>query len=839
MTTTSPADPAPSSASPATSAAAEESDPQAKPAGFARRAAAALRKAGSAVWRTGGDEYARDPSVVRFGELTETLKTYLSSGDIQKVREAFRFSDAAHLGQFRRSGEPYITHPVAVAGILAKWRMDVAALQAALLHDVMEDSGVSKSDLIAKFGPVVADLVDGVSKLDRLHFATQAEAQAENFRKMLLAMAHDVRVILIKLADRLHNIRTLEAMDRERQRRIARETLEIYVPIAHRLGLNEIYRELQEACFAHLYPMRHRVIKKAILTARGNRSEVVEKIRVAVQATLTRNKLKAEVFGREKTLYGIYRKMVEKHLSLSEVLDIYGFRVIVNSPPECYLALGVLHGLYKPVPGKFKDYIAIPKLNGYQSLHTALIGPFGQPVEFQIRTRDMNRIAESGVAAHWLYKENAKSFTEMQARTHEWLQSLIEIQQQTGDSAEFLETIKVDLFPDKVYVFTPKGKIVPLPRGATPVDFAYAIHTDIGNRCTAARVNGDMQSLRNELHNGEIVEIIIGPTAQPNPGWLGFVRTGRARSEIRHYLRTMKRPESIGLGERLLIQAAHQFSFDLADVQPAQWSELLRDAQARDREDLLADIGLGRRLAAVLARQLSIILLRQSSPTDAMVAGADRAPDSGEATPAGALQIEGTEGMALQFANCCTPIPGDEIIGQLRRDLGLVIHQSDCAIAARARRSEPERWIDLRWAQHPIGFYAVNIDVRAHNERGVLGYVAVAIAESESNIVSVNVDEDDVNDITIRFKIQVHDRRHLARVVRTLRHIRQATRVARTRPSSRVSDADDSSPGLSPENFSYTSLGLALESSPGFSSTSLSGVSPGISPGVSFESSEE
>ncbi|BAP87365.1 guanosine 3',5'-bis(diphosphate) 3'-pyrophosphohydrolase [Burkholderiales bacterium GJ-E10] len=798
MTTTSPGDPAPAPVPPPAPAAPEGPEAQPKPAGFARRAAAALRKAGSAVWRTGADQATLDPRVVRFGELTETLKTYLSSSDIQKVREAFRFSDAAHLGQFRKSGEPYITHPVAVAGILAKWRMDVPAIQAALLHDVMEDSGVSKSDLVAKFGPVVADLVDGVSKLDRLNFASQAEAQAENFRKMLLAMAHDVRVILIKLADRLHNIRTLEAMDRGRQRRIARETLEIYVPIAHRLGLNEIYRELQEACFAHLYPMRHRVLEKAILTARGNRREVLEKIRVAVQETLTRNKLKAEVFGREKTLYGIYRKMAEKHLSLSEVLDIYGFRVIVGSVPECYLALGVLHGLYKPVPGKFKDYIAIPKLNGYQSLHTTLIGPFGQPVEFQIRTRDMNRIAESGVAAHWLYKENAKSFTEMQARTHEWLQSLIEIQQQTGDSAEFLETIKVDLFPDKVYVFTPKGKIVPLPRGATPVDFAYAIHTDIGNRCIAARINGDMQSLRSELHNGEIVEVIIGPTAQPNPGWLGFVRTGRARSEIRHFLRTMKRHESVELGQRLLAQAAHQFTFDLADVDAGQWNELLREAQAKDREDLLSDIGLGRRLAAVLARQLSIILFRGAPPA----AGAGDAGESMTAFDAksgGALQIEGTEGMALQFANCCTPIPGDEIIGQLRRDLGLIVHQADCSVAKRARRGEPERWIELRWAQNPIGVYAVNIDVRARNERGVLGYVAVAIAESESNIASVNVDDEDANDVTIHFKIQVHDRRHLARVVRTLRHIRQVTRVARTRQSPRAQAADDSSSESSEE----------------------------------------
>jgi len=763
-----------------------EIPPVPKTPGFALRAAQALRKV--AVWRSDTTEpdpaqAAPDRRVVSFGDLTDLLKVYLSSSDIQKVKAAFRFSDAAHLGQFRKSGEPYITHPIAVAKILAGWRMDVGAVQAALLHDVMEDSGISKQDLAEQFGPAVAELVDGVSKLDRLNFASNAQAQAESFRKMLLAMARDVRVILIKLADRLHNVRTLDAMDRVRQRRISRETLDIYAPIAHRLGLNEIYRELQEACFAMLYPLRHRVLEKAILTARGNRREVLRKIHVAVQNALSRNKLKAEIFGREKTLYGIYRKMVDKHLSFSEVLDIYGFRIVLGSIPDCYLALGVLHGLYKPVPGKFKDYIAIPKVNGYQSLHTTLIGPFGQPVEFQLRTRDMNRVAESGVAAHWLYKEDdAESLSEMQSRTHQWLQSLIELQQQTGDSAEFLENIKVDLFPDKVYIFTPKGKIVSLPRGATPVDFAYSIHTDVGNKCIAARINGEVQPLRTELRNGDVIEIVTGPVARPNPAWLGFVRSGRARAEIRHYLRTMKRQESVELGERLLAQAAAQFSFALGDAGPDAWSELLREAQARDRDELLADVGLGRRLAAVLARQLSRIHLRNSP-----------APASGETPGAPApapVQIQGTEGMALQMANCCTPIPGDEVVGNLRRDLGLVVHQSDCKHAERARRADPERWLDLQWAQEPVGLYAANMDVRAINERGVLGYVAVAVAEAESNILSVHIEDDDAREVTIHFKIQVHDRRHLARVVRTLRRIRQVLRVARTRLNVRPQAAD-------------------------------------------------
>jgi guanosine-3',5'-bis(diphosphate) 3'-pyrophosphohydrolase len=759
-----------------------------KPAGFARRAAQALRKARSAVWRSEANGAAVEPAapdrqVVSIADLTDRLKLYMSSGDIQKVKAAFRFSDAAHLGQFRKSGEPYITHPVAVAKILAHWRMDVGAVQAALLHDVMEDSGISKQDLVEQFGPAVAELVDGVSKLDRLNFASNAQAQAESFRKMLLAMARDVRVILIKLADRLHNVRTLGAVDRERQKRISRETLDIYAPIAHRLGLNEIYRELQEACFARLYPLRHRVLEKAVFTARGNRREVLKKIHVAVQNALARSKLKAEIFGREKTLFGIYRKMVEKHLSFSEVLDIYGFRVVLNSVPDCYLALGVLHGLYKPVPGKFKDYIAIPKVNGYQSLHTTLIGPFGQPVEFQLRTREMNRVAESGVAAHWLYKEDAKSLSEMQSRTHQWLQSLIELQRQTGDSAEFLENIKVDLFPDKVYIFTPKGKIVSLPRGATPVDFAYSIHTDVGNKCVAARINGEVQPLRTELRNGDVVEVVTGPVARPNPAWLAFVRSGRARAEIRHFLRTMKRQESVELGERLLAQAAAQFSFNLSDAGPEAWSALVREAQARDRDDLLADVGLGRRLAAVLARQL--IRLQTRSAPAGTPEGADR-----PAFPAAAVQIQGTEGMALQMANCCTPIPGDDIVGQLRRDLGLVVHQSDCTHALRASRADPERWLDLQWSREPAGVYAVNMDVRALNERGVLGHVAVAVAEAESNILSVNIEDEDAREVTIHFKIQVHDRRHLARVVRTLRRIRQVIRVARTRVSPRNQPPD-------------------------------------------------
>jgi GTP pyrophosphokinase len=745
------------------------------PGGFARRAAEALRRAGKAVWRTDSASAEVEPprSVVSFGELTDRLKRYLPSADIQRIKEAYRFSDAAHLGQFRKSGEPYITHPIAVAEILAEWKLDAAAIQAALLHDVLEDSGVRKQELVERFGTTVAELVDGVSKLDRLRFDSNEEAQAESFRKMLLAMARDVRVILIKLADRLHNVRTLEAMDPEKRRRIARETLDIYAPIAHRLGLNAIYRELQEQSFAHLHPLRYRVLRKAVLAARGNRREVLGKILQSVRKALSNAKLRAEVYGREKTLYGIYRKMQEKRLSFSEVLDVYGFRIVVATRAECYLALGALHALFKPVPGRFKDYIAIPKVNGYQSLHTTLIGPYGTPVEFQIRTREMHHVAESGVAAHWLYKDDAASLSELQSRTHQWLQSLLEIQSQTGDSTELMENIKVDLFPDKVYVFTPKGKIVSLPRGATPVDFAYSIHTDIGNKCVAARVNGEIQPLRTELRNGDVVEIVTGPVARPNPSWLAFVRTGKARAEIRHFLRTMKREESVEFGERLLAQAAMQLDLPLDRVPPARWEALIRDAQAKDRDEILADIGLGRRLAAVVARQLLL-------GADGEVAGTERA--RGAVAP---VVIRGTEGMAVQMANCCSPIPGDAIVGHMRKDQGLAVHQADCANAQRARRADPERWIDLQWADETSGTFAVNIDIGARNQRGVLGRIAVAIAEADSNILNVHIEDEDAEIVVIHFKIQVRDRRHLARVVRALRRIKQVSRVLRVRSTAR------------------------------------------------------
>jgi RelA/SpoT family (p)ppGpp synthetase len=654
------------------------------------------------------------------------------------------------------------------------------------MHDVLEDSGVRKQEMAERFGPVVAELVDGVSKLDRLRFDSNEQAQAESFRKMLLAMGRDVRVILIKLADRLHNVRTLEAMAPEKQRRIARETLEIYAPIAHRLGLNNIYRELQEQSFARMHPMRYRVLQKAVLAARGNRREVLGKINEAVRRALASAKLKADIQGREKTIFGIYRKMAEKSLSFSEVLDIYGFRIVVHTRQDCYLALGALHALYRPVPGKFKDYIAIPKMNGYQSLHTTLLGPYGTPVEFQIRTQEMHRVAESGVAAHWLYKTDDTSLTELQSRTHQWLQSLLEIQQQTGDSVEMMENIKVDLFPDKVYVFTPKGKIVSLPRGATPVDFAYSIHTDVGNRCVAARINSEIQPLRSELKNGDVVEVVTGPVARPNPNWLTFVRTGKARAEIRHFLRTIKGEESIELGERLLAQSARQLGVTLADIAAERWEAIIRDAQAKDRDEILADIGLGRRLAAVVARQLML----GSAPAGAESAPGEAITETSRAlfAAAGPVIIRGTEGMALQTSNCCSPIPGDAIVGHMRKDQGLAVHQAACPIARRARRADPERWIDLQWAEDATGAFGARLSVNAANERGTLARIAVAIAEADSNILNVSMDDENAEQAQLNFKLQVRDRRHLARVMRMLRRVPQVSRVVRVKPGEKNSE---------------------------------------------------
>ena len=698
-------------------------------------------------------------------ELKQVLSSYLKPADLDLIGEAYHFSEAAHQGQFRKSGEPYIHHPVAVAEILSQWQLDGQTLCAALLHDVVEDTAVSKEDITARFGKQVAELVDGVSKLDRIEFQSQQDAQAENFRKMLLAMARDVRVILIKLADRLHNMRTLDAVAPVKRRRVARETLEIYAPIASRLGLDSLYRELQELAFRHLYPLRYQTLSRAVRSARGNRREGVAKILASIRTKLADAKLAATVSGREKQIYSIYKKMLEKHLSFSQVLDIYGFRVIVDDVPACYVALGALHGLFKPVPGKFKDYIAIPKVNGYQSLHTSLIGPFGIPVEVQIRTWDMHRIAETGVASHWLYKEDEESaLSEVQQRTHKWLQSLVEIQNTSGDPAEFLEHVKVDLFPDEVYVFSPKGKIMALPRGATPVDFAYAVHTDIGNRCVAAKVSYELVPLRTELKNGDRVEIITVAHAHPNPAWLSYVKTGKARSQIRHFLKTMQYEESAALGERLLGQALRTLDADPASIRNDRWERLLRESSAKSRQEVLADIGLGKRLAAIVARQL--LALAEGTPE--------------EPRHAGSILIRGSEGMAVQFARCCRPIPGDPIIGFIKKGQGLVVHTHDCPTAAKSR-TDPEKWIDVEWAPDTERGFDVSIKVIAANQRGVLAKVAAAIADAGSNIDNVSMDEERGLYTTMQFTIQVHNRMHLAKVMRSLRHIQDVVRILRVK----------------------------------------------------------
>jgi GTP diphosphokinase / guanosine-3',5'-bis(diphosphate) 3'-diphosphatase len=697
-------------------------------------------------------------------ELTSAVSGYLKSPDLTRIAEAYNFSQEAHLGQFRESGDPYISHPLAVAGILADWHLDSQALQAALLHDVMEDTAVTKAELSAKFGKPVADLVDGVSKLDKIEFQSQADAQAENFRKMLLAMARDVRVILIKLADRLHNMRTLDAVPADKRRRVAKETLEIYAPIANRLGLNSLYQELQELSFRYIHPLRFAVLARATKSARGNRREVVGKILEGMKKRLKEAGIKAQVTGREKHLFSIYNKMIEKSLSFSQVLDIYGFRVVVDNTPDCYLALGALHSLYKPVPGRFKDYIAIPKVNGYQSLHTMLIGPFGTPVEVQIRTSDMHRIAEIGVASHWLYKDEEGTLSELQQRTHQWLQSLLDIQRSSGDSAEFLEHIKVDLFPDEVYVFTPKGKIMAMPRGATAVDFAYAVHTDIGDRCVAVRINYELMPLRTELKNGDRVEIITAAHAKPNPSWLSYVRTGKARAHIRHFLKTMQYDESAQLGERLLGQALRTLDVNLTGIDPARWDKVARDLGARSKLELLADIGLGKRHAAVVARRLAT--QGEHLTTEAKLAGA--------------VVIRGSEGMAVQLAKCCRPIPGDPIVGSIKKGQGLVIHTHDCR-TIRKSHADPEKWIDVEWGPEPERMFEVAIRVEGANQRGVLAKVAAEIGNSGSNIDNVSIDEDRSMYTTMHFTIEVASRMHLARVMRALRRIPEVMRVHRVK----------------------------------------------------------
>ncbi len=694
-------------------------------------------------------------------ELLATAGEYLPPDQVARIREAAEFGASAHQGQKRLSGEPYIAHPVAAASILADLRLDTDTIVAAILHDVIEDTPTPKDQLAARFGADVAELVDGVTKLDQIKFKSREEAQAESFRKMLLAMVRDLRVILVKLADRTHNMRTIEAMAPARRRAIARETLEIYAPIAERLGLYSMKLELEDLGFAALYPRRYAVLERTLKRARGNQKEFLKKIEQQLKAALLKNDIQGEVETREKHLYSIYKKMHRKRSLLNEIVDVYGIRIIVDRPDTCYRALGAVHAVFKPMPGRFKDYIAIPRVNGYQSLHTTLFGPNGVPIEVQLRTADMHRVAESGIAAHWKYKAGDPSDSAQQDRTREWLSSLVSLQE-AGSSEEFLESVKVDLFPDKVYVFTPKGQILRLPSGATVVDFAYTVHTDVGNRCVAAKVDRRLTPLRTVLRNGQTVEIITAKGATPNPSWVNFVVTAKARSAIRHYLKGLRRTEAIALGARLLSQALREFGLALEDVRPEVQKAALGELGLKDLDELYEKLGLGERLAPLVARRL--------------LPGAATA--DGKAAPA-PLAIAGTEGLLVTYARCCFPIPYDPIFAFLSTGRGVVIHRENC-VNVEDYRKHPENWLPVSWQSAPDKKFSSEIRVYVVNRTGVLAAVAAAIASTETNIDHVSIDEQDADAAVLTFELRVRDRRQLARLVRVIRRMPDVTRVTRT-----------------------------------------------------------
>jgi RelA/SpoT family (p)ppGpp synthetase len=696
-------------------------------------------------------------------DLCADLETYLEPEQVAEVYRAYLFGAEAHEGQRRLSGEPYIYHPLAVARILGGLHMDPQSLVAGILHDTLEDTGADKAELTREFGDEVAELVDGVSKLDQVHFESKAEAAAENFRKMMLAMARDLRVILIKLADRLHNMRTLGIMRADKRRRIGRETLDIYAPIANRLGMNAIRLELEELGFKAMYPMRHRVLAHSVQRARGNRKEVVARVEESVRARLEEEKLEGVVEGREKHLYSIYRKMRDKHLHFHDVFDVYAIRVVVDTVDTCYRVLGAMHNLYKPVPGRFKDYIAIPKANGYQSLHTVLFSPYGVPIEVQIRTEDMNRVAEAGIAAHWLYKTGGEaSATAAQNRARGWLRELLEMQQNAGDSMEFLDNVKVDLFPDEVYVFTPQGEILSLPRGATPVDFAYTIHSDVGNACIAARIDRQLMPLNTRLGNGSTVEIVTAPGAHPNPAWLNFVATGKARAAIRAHLKELEGDQSTELGRRMLERALISRGMSLERLSEETLQPILEEHGYASSEALYGAIGLGRHLPGLVAQWLH-------PQADAPVAGEDD----------GTLYIRGSEGTVVTFGRCCHPIPGDSIVGFMSAGRGLVIHRRECRNLTHEYRESPDKWLVVAWSEEVDGEFPVDLRIDVANRRGVLARVAATIAGLEANIENVDVDERDGTHSALLLTVSVRDRHHLARLMRRLRGIEAVARITR------------------------------------------------------------
>jgi len=721
---------------------------------------------------------------VSVSPLIDQARAYLPVEDCERLKTAYRFSDEAHLGQFRQSGEPYVSHPLAVAEICTQWRLDSEALMAALLHDTVEDTKATAQEIAEKFGPEVAALVEGLSKLDAVEFRNREEAQAENFRKMLLAMARDVRVILIKIADRLHNMRTLTVVSPEKRGRIARETLDIYAPIAHRLGLNAVFRELEDLSFAGLYPNRFLILSKALLSARGNRREVVGRLQQSIENQLPKFRISATIEGREKSLWSIYKKMIEKKLSFAEVLDVYGFRILVKDISQCYLTLGALHALYKPMPGKFKDYIALPKSNGYQSLHTTVVGPYGTPVEFQIRTEEMHQVSEAGVAAHWMYKEESREgVSPLQARAHEWMQSLVQVQSQTRDPSEFLDSVKIDLFPDVVYIFTPRGAIRELPRGSTPVDFAYNVHTDIGNHCISAEINHRPAGLDTVLRNGDVIQVTTDPKANPHPSWLSFVRTAKARAEIRHCLKTTTRSEAIDFGYRLLDQSLKALGMAGLDDPRLEWHQFLAENTAQDRDGLLKDIGLGLTLANVAARRL--LPQASGSTVSRLPLHAQQAiavSHTHFTTLNEAITIDGSEGSTVQHASCCAPIGGDAAIGLMRGGAGLVVHRATCALGRRQRAKDPARWADIIWAEELKRLFHTHLAIETQDSRGILARVASAISGADANIVGANTAPKDQTLAIMNLIVEVRERQHLANVLRRIRRVPGVIRATRVAP---------------------------------------------------------
>ncbi len=706
--------------------------------------------------------------------LFSVLNSYLPQETNKIIQDAFEFAFEAHKDQKRKSGEPFITHPISVAIILANMHMDPESIIAAVLHDVMEDSPTPKGIIISKFGQNIADLVDGVTKLTKIKFEDKEEAQAENFRKMVLAMADDIRVILIKLADRLHNMRTIGSMRIDKRKRISKETLEIYAPVANRLGMNTIRVELEDLCFQAIYPMRYRVLKERVKRVRGNRKEIIQKIGDTIESRLNQENTKGRVVGRQKHIYSLYKKMADKGLSFAEVLDVFAFRVVVDSVDTCYRTLGSVHNLYKPVPGRFKDYIAIPKANGYQSLHTVLFGPRGVPIEIQIRSEDMQRVADAGIAAHWLYKskEDTSNGSSAQARAREWVRGLLEMQQSSGSSLEFIESVKIDLFPDQIYIFTPNGDIIELPRGSTPVDFAYAVHSHIGDTCLAAKVDRRLIPLRTALSTGQTVEIISAPGTKPNAAWLDFVVSAKARSAIRHHLKRLKQDDAIALGRRLIDKAFTSFDKTLEDIPESDIAHFLDSTGLGDLDELFESIGLGKNIPILVAKKL----VDPTTEVDTAIVNDER-----RSTQRGKpLHIKGNEGMVISFARCCFPIPGDEIVGFASSGRGVVVHRRNCNNVTEFRK-QPEKWVDVTWGESMEKVFPVNIRLDVTNQRGVLGNIAVNISDIGGNIVNVNVEENEKEGMiaTLHFTIAVKNRVHLAQILKRLRVLKTVIRVFR------------------------------------------------------------